>query len=335
MTTFGCDASSWNGALKFRDGLDFYTHKITDGDHFYADPTYQSHMTVAHQLGMPVLGSYHVQHGQRSITNQADWWLQMVQAQTPWWRQQAAFIWQCDAEPFGYNIAPTIDEINALGDAICQRAGVPASSYVAYAPAWFYGAKLTGLRYRQWQSNYAGNPATGYQAAYPGDASPRWSTYVNPLILQYGSRTTIGGLGGMDANAYRGTVDQLIADLGGKGHQITNQGDQAQMRFMFDSSIPGVPAEILDHVVLTDGFTCKIIAAAYQINNLHTAAGAGPIITVTADSVSREIAAGWSFDRIFNQLCGTVESVASPTDLSALVAKLANATQAAADALKS
>lgn len=221
MTIFGNDSSNHNQALVSRDGLDFYTHKVSDGDHFYADPYYQPHMVKAHQLGIPVMGSYHVLHGQRSIDSQADWWVQLVRAQTPWWRDKAAWIWQCDAEPFGYNITPSITEINALGDAVCRRANIPASSYVAYAPEWVYGAALKYLRYPIWQSSYGSNPTGNYRIAYPGDNSNRWNLWStglskSPMFLQYGSKVTAGGVSTMDINAFRGTLDQLIAALGGK-----------------------------------------------------------------------------------------------------------------------
>jgi hypothetical protein len=215
MTTFGWDASSWDSVPKSRDGLDFYTHKITDGDHFYVDTTFPNHIAAARGLGIPVLGSYHVLHGQRNITSQADWWISLVNGYAPWWRSQPAWIWQCDAEPFGYNITPSVDEINALGDLVCQRLGIPSSSYVAYAPQWVYGAELKKLRYRQWQSNYGSNPSGPYRALYPGDTSTQWAGPVDPIILQYGSNSVIAGQTTSDANAYRGTVDQLIADLGG------------------------------------------------------------------------------------------------------------------------
>ena len=87
---------------------------------------------------------------------------------------------------------------------------------LAYAPEWLYGASLAGLRYRLWASNYGANPTTHYRQAYPGDGSTRWHAYSGqmPLILQYGSNTTIGDQSTCDANAYRGTLAELLATLG-------------------------------------------------------------------------------------------------------------------------
>jgi hypothetical protein len=126
-------------------------------------------------------------------------------------------MWQIDAEYWNGTgiVTPTIAEINAIGDAVCARTGCPASSVIAYAPTWVYGTKLTGLRYRVWASNYGGNPAGPYRSIYPGDTSDRWHAPVDPLFLQYGSAATIAGQTTCDANAYRGTLSQLVKELNG------------------------------------------------------------------------------------------------------------------------
>lgn len=214
MTIFGWDASHYDAPPTRRDGVDWYTHKCAEGHHFYKDAEYQAAMNAARNLGVPVLGAYFVNHP-GTVADQADWWVSIVERETPWWRQ-VPFIWQIDAERFKYmSRAPTLAEINALGDAVCQRAKVPASSVIAYAPKWLYGDTLKGLKFRLWASSYGTNPAVPYRDAYPGDTSSRWGAYSGqtPIILQYGSRTTIAGQTTCDANAFRGTLDQLRALL--------------------------------------------------------------------------------------------------------------------------
>jgi hypothetical protein len=63
-----------------------------------------------------------------------------------------------------------------------------------------------------WASNYGANPKTSYRNAYPGDSSSRWDKYSGqvPALLQYGSETIIAGQRRCDANAFRGTIDQLV-----------------------------------------------------------------------------------------------------------------------------
>lgn len=212
MTIYGWDASHWDAPPAVRDGISWYTHKVAEGHRFYKDAEYSQSLNAARALGVPVLGSYFVNHP-GTVADQADWWVSIVNAETPWWRD-VPWIWQIDAEKFSYmDRAPSLSEINALGDAICARTGSPASSVIAYAPKWLYGDNLTGLRYRLWASNYGTNPAAPYRDTYPGDSSSRWGAYSGqtPIILQYGSKTTIAGQTTCDANAYRGTLDQLTA----------------------------------------------------------------------------------------------------------------------------
>lgn len=303
MTTFGWDASSWDDPPTSRDGIDFYTHKITDGDHYYADPEYAAAMAAGRGLGYPVMGAYHVLHGQRSLTSQAAWWISEVTRQTPWWRELPAFIWQVDAEPFGYNTTPTIDEINSFGDAVCHLAQIPASAFVAYAPAWVYGSKLTGLRYRQWASSYGSNPTGGYRQIYPGDTAVVWRTGpIEPLILQYGSRATIAGQTTSDANAYRGTIQQLIAALGGR-----SEADMAAV-VVFDSSVPGVPPGLAGRKVITDGLHARVVplssAVTAVLMRMGLKAADTDVVTITGADVASLTAAGWDFGRIFGSIAG-------------------------------
>jgi hypothetical protein len=52
----------------------------------------------------------------------------------------------------------------------------------------------------------------GFKTLYPGDKSSRWAAYSGqpPAILQHSSSATIGGQTTSDANAYRGTLAELI-----------------------------------------------------------------------------------------------------------------------------
>jgi hypothetical protein len=207
MTIFGRDSSHYTTNITDANlkGLAFHTCKLTDGLHYYEDSTFKSQTDRAHNIGVPVLGSYHVLWGNKDLAGQADWWLQRVSALTPYWKSMP-WLWQPDCESFGYNGLPTIDQINTFGDLICSRAGVPAERYTPYAPAWVYGDKLKSLRYKNyWGSNYGSNPSGHYVTVYPGDASTRWNTYIPMTILQYGSNTDIG-----DANAFRGTLQQFL-----------------------------------------------------------------------------------------------------------------------------
>lgn len=213
-TIFGADASHYNPTIRNRNGLDLFTHKLTDGAHFYEDTAYAPSIIAARNLGVPVLGPYHVLHGGVPISAQADWLIARADALTPWWRTWPYWVWQADCEPFAYLVAPTIEEINAFGDAMVARTLCSAAAFLPYAPAWHYGSALSGLRYRTyWGSDYGGNAAGPYRQIYPGNADDCWFKATIPtVILQYGSRPTdIPG----DANAIRSTLpafQSLITD---------------------------------------------------------------------------------------------------------------------------
>jgi len=200
--------------------LGFHTCKLTDGLRYFQDPSYQAQTNLARQFGVPVLGAYHVLWGNRDIGGQVDWFIERLDALTPYWRT-VPFVLQSDCEPFGYNVKPTISQINSFGDLLIERSGLPSFAYTPYAPAWSYGGGLTMLRYgNYWGSNYGSNPAVPYRDAYPGDSSSRWAAAaVKTIILQYGSVTDIG-----DANAYRGDLASLLNTIGWAGGSPSNGG---------------------------------------------------------------------------------------------------------------
>lgn len=219
MTLFGRDSSSHTNYLSQAQayGLAYHTTKITDGDHWYLDPTFKVQNDRARAFGVPVLGAYHVLWGNKSLSSQADWFVQQGE-RLGGFRPGQPVIWQSDNESFGYNGLPTMDQVNAFGDLVVNH-GYPAGSYWAYCPAWVYSAAdLRRLKYPNWwQSSYGSNPHGEYHAVYPGDASPRWAGPIPIRALQYGSNTDIG-----DANATKMTMAELVALVtGGTGPNPT------------------------------------------------------------------------------------------------------------------
>ena len=226
MTVFGWDASNYDDPIRVRDGIDFYTHKAAEGHHNYYDPEYRKSLDGARALGIPILGAYFVNHP-GSVNDQVDWFVQVLDQDTPWWREHPCFILQIDAEKFDYmDRAPNLAEIQGFGDRLVHVHGVDPRRVLAYAPQWLYHDSLAGLTYRLWASNYGANPVAHYRDCYPGDGNPKsWQAYSGqtPLILQYGSNTTIGDQTTFDANAYRGTLEELLAELGG-GDDMADYG---------------------------------------------------------------------------------------------------------------
>jgi hypothetical protein len=143
----------------------------------------------------------------------ADAFLARLDAACPGWRDRP-FILQADCEKWNGNSATVPSKANIR--VFCDRLVEKASKLrpVVYGPKWVYGDGLFGLNYPLWASSYV-TGAGGFKTLYPGDSSSHWGAYSGqtPEILQFTSSATIGGQTTCDANAYRGTKDQLEALL--------------------------------------------------------------------------------------------------------------------------
>jgi hypothetical protein len=202
------------------DGIDFATHKATEGP-----STVHSHLAAALEragsAGIPVLGAYHVVRT-RSISRQVSHFLGTLDRAVPWWRSHPAFMLQVDLEIWEYDrvtAATGVQFIRAL------QAAAPGAFVVLYASNGQYGEQLGAVGVPLWNANYGSNLPGWYRDVYPGDRSSRWGAYSGqaPAFLQYGSRTRIGSQSTCDANAFRGTVSQLVEMVGG-GHVTWQNG---------------------------------------------------------------------------------------------------------------
>ena len=152
----------------------------------------------------------------------------MLDMQAPGWRQRDAFILTPDCEKWRGNprSVPSINEVNHFCDELHVRTGLTP---IAYLPGWVYGSEISGLLYPWWQSSYVSG-VNGFHALYPGDSSWHWSDTVagrSAAILQYSSSATIGGQTTCDANAFRGTVNDLkqLVNGGEAGNMTTDIAD--------------------------------------------------------------------------------------------------------------
>jgi hypothetical protein len=217
MVTYGTDCSDYDWtrgpmdvAAMARDGIQFLTHKATEGTktrHVH----YGEALNRARAAGIPFMGAYMVPRtpgngGHGSVQAQVDYLLAYLDAQTPWWRGTPEFFLQVDTEHWGYDdVAPR------YGVQACDLLRAQTGKWVVhYAPRWAYQDSIGG-DHPLWASSYGSNPAVPYRQAYPGDKAAGWAPYSGrtPVFLQYGSKLTIGRQPGCDANAFRGTPDQL------------------------------------------------------------------------------------------------------------------------------
>lgn len=212
MTLFGWDASHYDWSRGSMDlvaakaaGISFMTHKIGEGTD-YTDAKFATFYKRAKAAGLPLIGAYYVNHNGNQNA-QADRFLALLDAQAPGWRD-GPFILQIDSERWDQG-TPTPAEVEAFAHRLLASA--PQFMPVIYGPKWVYGDLLKGAGVPLWASNYGSNPTEAFRTAYPGDSSDRWAAYSGetPEILQYGSKTRIGGQGTCDANAFRGTLAEL------------------------------------------------------------------------------------------------------------------------------
>lgn len=302
-----------------RDGIDFVTHKCAEGHHFYRDLEYKPAMAAAKALGVPVLGAYFVNHS-GTVSDQVDWFLQLVNADTPWWRD-VPWMWQIDAEKFSYmDRAPNLAEINAFGDLICSRANVPASSVIAYAPKWLYGNTLVGLKYKLWASSYVSGSGS-YKTLYPGDGSVRWAPYSGqtPIILQYSSSAVIAGQTTCDANGYRGTLSDLITQIGGEEGGISDMPARFTFQGFADNPPTATPGGI-SRTHVTDGLRYIIQQYSGTADKLKTTAGFGPTVNLTPTNTGFD-----TYAVAVKVYCGSPdpgEATVPPIDIQALAAAI-------------
>lgn len=247
MTIYGWDASHYDWdrgpmdmAKAAREGIVFATHKLGEGSS-YTDPKFDDWWKRARAARIPLLGAYYVNHRGDQVA-QADRMLRLLDQLAPGWRD-GPFILQIDAERWGSVREPSPAEVRAFADRLVAKTGGKLRP-VVYAPKWTYGDSLKGLPYPLWASSYGSNPAQSFRDAYPGDASSRWGAYSGqvPAILQYGSKTRIAGQGTCDANAFRGTLAQLVALVSPAHAQEEDDMDKADVKAAvleaFQTAIP-------------------------------------------------------------------------------------------------
>lgn len=191
-------ASWWNAVKRYR---------ITEADL----PELANTGTVA---GKFLPGSYWVLYP-GNPSGRADAFVSRLDSQAPGWRD-APFILQADCEDWtgDGSTKPGRSDIRAFCDRL--RARVPAFRPIVYASHGQYRDTLSGLGYPLWNANYPSRMTGSASAIYQhigGDSGAGWDAYSGqtPAIWQFSSSATIAGQSTSDANAYRGSLADLVA----------------------------------------------------------------------------------------------------------------------------
>ena len=234
MTIYGWDASDFDwdrGPMNMvsarNAGIDFFTHKATEGTrtiHF----KYGEALNRARAAGIPVLGAYIVPRtpgngGHGSVTSQVDYFLNRVESQTPWWREHPYWMWQVDTEWWSSN-GVYYDKVSPeIGAEVCRQLRERTGRFVVhYAPYWCYKQTVPNVA-PLWSSAYPSHSTLSPQIIYPtvgGDSGSGWIAYSGqvPMIWQFSATSTIGVQPRCDANAFRGTIEQLKTIVSGGAH---------------------------------------------------------------------------------------------------------------------
>jgi GH25 family lysozyme M1 (1,4-beta-N-acetylmuramidase) len=242
MTIFGWDESHFDApsiGTALAEGIKFITHKA-GGDATDTElPAWWSGVKGLDPTRV-LLGAYWVLYPGNPV-GRADAFITRLDAACPGWRDRP-FLLQADCEEWNGNPAtvPNRTEVGAFCDRLVAK--MPKLRPVVYAPKWVYGDRLTGLGYPLWASAYV-TGVGGFKGLYPGDSNSRWGKYSGqtPAILQYSSSATIGGQTTCDANAYRGTLADLIA-LAAPGWEtdmpLTPADAQLVVKTLLDTELP-------------------------------------------------------------------------------------------------
>lgn len=207
MTLYGIDIASYQAGLNLAEvkseGFDFVIAKVTQGSS-YTDPSWPAFRDSARANGLILVG-YHYVTGDAPPAQAHNLVDHLGDASIPV---------MLDFE------AGSGDLTNfwAVADAITAAGAHVALSYI---PRWYWqrigSPDLTGVPGLVASDYVAG---TGYASAlYPGEQSSFWAGYggIEPVILQFTDAAQVAGQT-IDADAYRGTADQL--------QQLLMTGDQ-------------------------------------------------------------------------------------------------------------
>lgn len=215
MTEFLLDLShhqtepDWDGLI--RAGIVGVILKAGEGDS-YVDPTFAPRLKVAQAKGLITAAYWYIRSG-ASAAAQVDDIRRVVPPGTP-------VI--TDTEDGSGNVALTKDIQNRL-----RAAGYPVP--LSYLPRWYWqqlgSPDLRGLA-PLWSSRYPDTKQGDFRAEYSDAPASYWIGYggLDVALLQFTSSALVNGRGPYDANAFRGTRDQLAALLRGGGGSSTGGG---------------------------------------------------------------------------------------------------------------
>ncbi|MFC1418601.1 GH25 family lysozyme [Streptacidiphilus cavernicola] len=216
MTLFGHDVSSYNPAYQPAAGT-FHMVKCSEGAHTH-DSEWSTLSARVRAAENTLLIAYHFLHSDSTPAAQA-----ANTAEVPGIKGLPLMV---DVEVEGTS-KPTIAQCAAYVDE-ARRLGL--NPRLVYLPKWYWeelgSPSLQPLIDRGLHLVSSAYPTQGH---YPGDSGSGWQPYggMTPLIWQYSSVP-------LDCDAYKGTLAQLTAVLGG-----TTPEDNMTPADLLNTPVPG------------------------------------------------------------------------------------------------
>lgn len=276
---FGWDASHYDaipaggGARVAAEGFSFFTHKAGgDSNDAEIGAWWSAVRSFRDRL---LLGAYWVLYPGGPV-GRADAFLARLDATCPGWRD-GPFILQVDCEKWNGDAStqPGKGDIKAFCDRLVSK--VPKLRPIVYASAGQYGNSLAGLGYPLWNARYplsdTAGTATGLYARCGGDSGKGWAAYSDqtPAIWQFTSSATIAGQTTSDANAFRGTLAQLVQLVApGWSDDVTKQ-DMLDALSEFFAMAPSNNADKMPESVIGDRAWKQPIPNPFQAGKRTTA----------------------------------------------------------------
>jgi len=311
MTVYGPDISSYQAGLDLSRLADasFVIAKACEGT-YYTDGSYQGWRRQAASLKKPFVW-YHCLSSE-NVSAQV--------AHTKACVGDLSLPGMLDVEPSGTS-KPTLQQVLDYADA-SKAAGLRLR--LVYLPHWYWqelgSPSLSGLTRRGLgliSSSYPGGSGSA-PALYPGDKAAGWNAYggVAPALYQYTNQASDGGRA-LDYNAFRGTVEQLLTQLGDStmtGSYTMGPGWQTD----YPDVAPALQKHIPAGTVVDDGD-----AAAYaMVRSFVAAERAGAIVGKLDQLLARTAPAPAPVD--VHALAAELGPLLHPTtDVDALAALLA------------
>lgn len=207
MPVFGLDLSHYQAlsldlAQCKREGIDFVFLKATEGNTF-TDSAFAANLAEARAAGL-LVAAYHYVRASAAASDQVARIRSVVPRDVP-------VILDVEANSGGVGLTrQLIDKLRAAS----YR--VP----LLYLPRWYWqqigSPSLAGLP-PLWSSRYPDNVVGDLSSEWAHVPASYWNGYggLDVAVLQFTSSVRIAGHQPIDANAYRGTREQLAVLLGG------------------------------------------------------------------------------------------------------------------------